>query len=68
MGSDSASLCHCMYTQQEQQQQQLPRVQRPPPLGLTTYLNVEKQFKVALETKRAIFLVKLKAVNFKPNA
>lgn len=66
MGSDSASLCPRMYTQQEQQQ--LPPVQRPPPLGLTTYLNVEKQFKVALETKRAIFLVKLKAVNFKPNA
>lgn len=37
-------------------------------LMLTTCLTVEKQFKVALETKRVIFLVKMKAVNFKPNA
>lgn len=37
-------------------------------LGLTTCLTVEKQFKVALETKRVIFLVKMKAVNFQPNA
>lgn len=37
-------------------------------LTLTTCLTVEKQFKVALETKRVIFLVKMKAVNFKPNA
>lgn len=37
-------------------------------LSLTTCLSVEKQFKVALETKRVIFLVKMKAVNFKPTA
>lgn len=37
-------------------------------LNLTTCLSVEKQFKVALETKRVIFLVKMKAVNFKPTA
>lgn len=36
-------------------------------LSLTTCLGVEKQFKVALETKHVIFLVKMKAVNFKPN-
>lgn len=65
-GSSAASLCPCMCTQQEQQQ--LPLVPRPPPLKLTTCLNVEKQFKVALETKHAIFLVKMKAVNFKPSA
>lgn len=36
--------------------------------SLTTCLSAEPQFKVALETKRVIFLVKMKAVHFKPNA